>query len=155
MSVSNKIDCDVPPREFLNYRVTATDSLHETKIDIGIFIIDTNNKIPAFLEFVDSVSIYENQTEGLVISVTATDLDRDQQYRDFEFQIDYSSNRNQLDLFAMEDGTGDLVVQLQNGQELDRDEGVTEHDITIVVTDNKGLGGESSNPIGNSIGLIK
>lgn len=142
MAVSNEIDCDTPPRQNLNYRITADDSLHFTPIDIAIHIIDTNNKIPAFLDFVDTVSIWENQTDGLVVAVTATDADRDPQYRDFTYQIDYSVYRSQMDLFGIEAGTGNLIVQLQNGQELDRDEGVTQHPVTIVVTDNKGLGGE-------------
>lgn len=142
VAVSNAINCDVPPREYLNYRITATDSLHETPIDISIFIIDTNNQIPAFYDFIDTISIYENQTEGLVLSISATDLDRDEQYRDFEYQIDYSGYRNQMDLFDVEEGTGNLIVLLKNGQVLDRDNGVTQHPITIVVTDNKGLGSE-------------
>lgn len=137
---SNQIGCDEPRREYLNYRIIASDSENENFIDIAIYIIDTNNKVPDFSEFLDTVSIYENQTEGLVVAVSATDKDRDEQYRDFEYQIDFSGNRNQMDLFGMEIETGNLIVELQNGQELDRDEGVVKHDITIVVTDNKGLG---------------
>lgn len=145
---SNEIDCDVPPREYLDYRITASDSLNENFIDIQIFIIDTNNKFPEFMDFVDTVRIYENQTEGLVVAVAATDADRDQQYRDFDYQIDFSGSRSQMDLFGVDEGTGDLVVQLQNGMELDRDEGVTQHAITIVVTDNKGLGSKFDNHFG-------
>lgn len=139
---SNTIDCDTPPREYLHYRIIASDSEHETPIDISIHIIDTNNKVPDFVEFVTTVSIYENQTEGLVVAVTAKDADRDLQYRDFTFQIDYSGYRNQMDLFEIEEGTGNVIVKLQNGQVLDRDEGVHQHAITVVVTDNKGLGSE-------------
>lgn len=135
VTTSNTIDCDVPPREYLDYRITASDSLNENFLDIKIFIIDTNNKLPDFLDFVDTVRIYENQTEGLVVAVGATDLDRDLQYRDFDYQIDFSGSRNQMDLFDME--AGDLVVHLKNGFELDRDEGVTQHAITIVVTDSR------------------
>lgn len=138
--VGNEIGCDVPPRDYLEYRIIATDSLHRTPIDIKIHIIDTNNKFPAFFDFLETVSIYEDQSEGLVVRLAATDLDRDEQYRDFDFQIDYSNNRVQMDLFAIEEHTENLVVRLQNGQELDRDNGVTQHVVTIVVTDHQGLG---------------
>lgn len=139
---SDQIDCDIPPREYLHYKITADDSLNQSHIDIAIYIIDTNNKPPVYLDFISTLSIYENQTEGLVVTVRATDADRDEQYRDFDFQIDYSGYREQMDLFGMEEDTGNVEVQLQNGQELDRDSGTTQHVLTIVVTDHKGMGSE-------------
>lgn len=144
LSVANdhEIDCDQPPRMYLNYKIIASDGKNENSIDIAIFIIDTNDQPPHFTEFDTTVSIYEDQKEGLIISVAATDEDRDEQYRDFQYQIDYSGNQYQQNLFGIATDTGDLVVELKLGMELDRDNGVTSHTVTIVVTDNKGLGRE-------------
>ena len=153
---SKEINCDIPPREHLNYRIIATDSLWETPLDISIYIVDTNNRIPAFVDFVDTVSIYEDQEDGLVIAIKGSDLDRDLQFRDLKFQIDYSGNLIQRDLFTIEtvDDTGNLIVKLENGMKLDRDNGVTQHVISVVVTDNQGLGCKFCFYRKLSIGLI-
>lgn len=55
-----------------------------------------------------------------------------------EYQIDFTNNLPQQNLFAIGIDQGNLYVQLQNGVELDRDRGVTQHAITVVVKDNKG-----------------
>lgn len=72
-----KIDCDVPPIFYLTYTIRASDGELENEIKIGIYIIDTNNKVPEFGDFDRVVSIYENQTEGDVMQIIATDKDRD------------------------------------------------------------------------------
>lgn len=136
----NEIDCDLPPRLYINYKITASDGERENSIDVAIFIIDTNDQPPEFIDFVDTVEIREDQKEGLIITVSAKDEDRDEQYRDFQYQIDFSGNLAQQNLFDIGTETGDLVVSLQFGMELDRDNGVTSHTVTIVVSDNKGLG---------------
>ncbi|XP_077288501.1 cadherin-AgCad1-like [Arctopsyche grandis] len=144
------IDADVPPRYNLYYTVSATDcpvpdnyeqiedNCHITDGDIEIEIIDTNNKFPIPLEdeFDSTVSIEEHVEFANITTIKSEDLDRDVAFHNVTYTINYQNQDSIRNLFAVEPTTGLVKVELKNGAYLERDYGITDHDIEITLTDN-------------------
>ncbi|XP_055680929.1 protein dachsous-like [Lutzomyia longipalpis] len=140
------IDCDDPKLDYLEYVITLSDGDHITTGNIKIDMIDTNNKLPEETSFEKTIEIYENTTEGVFVTIGATDQDRDSPHNFVWFMIDYESIRELQNLFEIQPDTGDLSVRLLGGAQLDRDFGPASHYIPIKYEDNYlGNGRRNSN----------
>jgi hypothetical protein len=75
------------------------------------------------------------------VSVTGTDIDRDEPHNIIQYTISYGQNPELQKFFKIHDTRGDLYVDLQNENKLDRDEGDAYHDIPVKLEDNYGGNG--------------
>ncbi|KAJ8718831.1 hypothetical protein PYW07_016387 [Mythimna separata] len=147
------IDADEPPRHNLYYTVIASDQcsmenqtecprdkhFHETKGDLTIQILDTNNKVPVLdtEKTLKVVRIYEDAVSGDdVTRIVAGDLDRDLPNSNVSYQINYRVNQRLLDFFAVDLVSGMIFVNYTGTDVLDRDGDEPTHTIFYNVFDN-------------------
>jgi hypothetical protein len=70
------------------------------------------------------------------VTVTGTDIDRDEPHNIIEYTINYGQNQELKNFFKIHGTEGGLYVDLQGDSKLDRDEGDAIHNITIKLEDN-------------------
>ncbi|XP_065371260.1 cadherin-23-like [Calliphora vicina] len=136
LKVAGLIQCDIPKLFNLEYEITVSDSLHETKGKINISVIDINNQVPTIDEFQHQVFIYENATTGTIVGqIKSHDNDRDSPHNTLEYTIN-SALGDLHNLFQINTTNGEVKVNLRNGFILDRDMGTLYHYIPIDIKDN-------------------
>lgn len=131
------IDCDRPKLYYLEYTVTVSDGELSTEGDIRISIIDINNKSPYILEFKNPVELYENATTDTPVGyIRAADIDRDPPHNTLEYMINYPQFPDLRKFFEINVTSGLIQVKLQSDSVLDRDNGITQHEIHVNIEDN-------------------
>nr|AAM21151.1 cadherin [Manduca sexta] len=156
VNTSGAIDADTPPRFHLYYTVVASDrcstedpadcppdpTYWETEGNITIHITDTNNKVPQAetTKFDTVVYIYENATHlDEVVTLIASDLDRDEIYHTVSYVINYAVNPRLMNFFSVNRETGLVYVDYEtqgSGEVLDRDGDEPTHRIFFNLIDN-------------------
>lgn len=156
---NEEIDADVPPRWSLYYYVEASDRcVHpnpedcppdpthwNTTEEISIQILDRNNRIPAPEFTKRRVEIFEDVPEGeLVVTVSATDLDRDVVHHTLNYQINFLANPRLRDFFEIDSATGEVRVHYPGDEVLDRDRGEDQHQMFFTIMDNFNFEGDGN-----------
>ncbi|KAI5634412.1 cadherin domain-containing protein [Phthorimaea operculella] len=161
VDVSGAIDADTPPRWYLNYTVIASDRCYaedqsecpddetfwDTPGSIAIEIIDINNQFPVldYTRYNETVYIYENAPNGFeVFRLWANDADRDEMYNTVSYSINYAVNARLRDFFAIDRLTGQVYVDYQTNDVLDRDGDEPEHRVFLTLQDNFLLEGDGN-----------
>lgn len=104
---------------------------------IKINIIDINNKFPQVGVFAESIKMFENATTGdFITQIWASDADRDEPHNTIQYSINFLEFPELQKYFMVDDLTGDLKVQLEGNNFLDRDDGAAMHEIRIRMEDN-------------------
>lgn len=136
---------------------------------MSISIVDTNNKIPELQFYENNITVYENASDHLIVQLLATDADRDgkkvflkikflfnllifiEPHNIIQYYINYRTNPELQRFFEIDESSGLLKVkELDEFNQLDRDNGITEHLIYVNFEDNYGGSGGRKNRLNNS-----
>ncbi|XP_012257858.2 protocadherin Fat 4-like isoform X2 [Athalia rosae] len=130
------IDAEV--YEFLYYTVDASDGVHNTYLELEIFVIDQNDVVPNLLsdEYDTTLYLREKSPSGTwIVTVKAEDNDRTSPFNNVSYLL--NSDYGQLfSYFSMGKYSGDLEISLSDGYILDRDYGTPVFTVYLTLRDN-------------------
>uniref|UniRef100_A0A182QNZ1 Cadherin domain-containing protein n=1 Tax=Anopheles farauti TaxID=69004 RepID=A0A182QNZ1_9DIPT len=133
------IDCDTPPTDVVLQNVTVSDWKWNTSHVFTIVLVDTNNKQPYHDPLPDDARVYKFEkipSKTLIVQVDGKDRDRDLPYRTVSYEINYRDFPLLQRYFEVNSG-GQVAVK-ENNDVLDRDGGLVDITINIVMVDNAG-----------------
>uniref|UniRef100_A0A182N760 Cadherin domain-containing protein n=1 Tax=Anopheles dirus TaxID=7168 RepID=A0A182N760_9DIPT len=139
VKLDRAIDCDTPPIDAVQQNVTVSDWLWSTSHVFTIVLMDTNNKQPYHDPFPDGGQVYQFEkipSSTTIVRVEGKDLDRDVPYRTVSYEINYRDFPLLQRYFEVNSG-GQVYVK-ENNDLLDRDAGLVNITINIVMLDNAG-----------------
>ncbi|XP_060523667.1 protocadherin Fat 4-like [Cylas formicarius] len=138
VKTSKTVDADSYPKDFtVDYNCSATDTLHYTYARFSIYILDTNNKIPQYVDDMEEEYIgipEQSEAETPLTQIELTDQDRDIPYHTVTC---YFTNTSEP-CYSSFQIVANWVTVLNGGNDLNRDTGIRKYDCSVRCIDNSG-----------------